>query len=45
LQISGTTAEKKVVANRDHFNLPYDLLRRGTLVGDWTLAQLLKDKS
>ena len=45
LQISGTTTETMVVANRDHFNLPYDLLRRGTLVGDWTLAQLLKDKS
>jgi arylformamidase len=45
LQISGTIAETMVVANRDHFNLPYDLLRRGTLVGDWTLAQLLKDKS
>lgn len=45
LQISGTTTETMVVANRDHFNLPYDLLRRGTLVGDWTLAQLLKEPS
>ena len=42
LQSSGATSEIMVVAERDHFNLPYDLLRRGTLVGDWTLAQLLK---
>ena len=45
LQKSGTATETMVVTNRDHFNLPYDLLRRGTLVGDWTLAQLLKEKS
>ena len=45
LQISGTTTETMVVTNRDHFNLPYDLLRRGTLVGDWTLARLLKEAS
>lgn len=45
LQLCGTTTETIVVANRDHFNLPYDLLSRGTLVGDWTLAQLLKDNS
>ena len=45
LQNSGTATEIMVVPNRDHFDLPYDLLRRGTAVGDWTLAQLLKDKS
>ena len=45
LQKSGTAAETMVVPNCDHFNLPYDLLHRGTAVGDWTLAQLLKDKS
>jgi arylformamidase len=45
LQLSGTTTESMVVSNRDHFDLPYDLLRRGTAVGDWTLAQLLKEQS
>jgi hypothetical protein len=28
------------VDDRDHFDLPYDLLRRGTIVGNWTLARL-----
>ena len=45
LRFSGTATETIVVPNRDHFNLPYDLLRRGTVVGDWTLAQLLKEPS
>lgn len=45
LRSGGATAETMVVPNRDHFNLPYDLLRRGTAVGDWTLAQLLKEPS
>ena len=45
LQSSGVTTDSMVVVGRDHFNLPYDLLRRGTLVGDWTLAQLLKEPS
>lgn len=31
----GTTAI--VVEDRDHFDLPYDLLQRGTQVGDWCL--------
>lgn len=26
-----------VVENRDHFDLPYDLLKQGTQVGDWCL--------
>ena len=34
-----------VVPNRDHFDLPYDLLKRGTSVGDWTLAQLLEEST
>jgi len=45
LQSSGVTTDSMVVANRDHFNLPYDLLRRGTVVGDWALALLLKEPS
>lgn len=34
---SGTETTIRVVANRDHFDLPYDLLRVGTVVGDWVL--------
>ena len=45
LQESDTATETMIVPNRDHFNLPYDLLRRGTMVGEWTLAQLLKEQS
>jgi arylformamidase len=45
LSSSVTATETMVVPYRDHFNLPYDLLRRGTAVGDWTLAQLLKEPS
>jgi arylformamidase len=45
LRLSGTKTETMVVPNRDHFDLPYDLLRRGTVVGDWALAQLLKETS
>jgi arylformamidase len=37
--------EVAVVLHRDHFNLPYDLLKRGTVVGNWTLAQLLEEQS
>lgn len=37
----GTQTECVIVENRDHFNLPYDLLKEGTEVGDWTL-QVLK---
>jgi arylformamidase len=45
LRLSDTATETVVVPNRDHFDLPYDLLRRGTVVGDWALAQLLKEPS
>jgi len=45
LKLSDTGTETIVVPNRDHFDLPYDLLRRGTVVGDWALAQLLKELS
>jgi arylformamidase len=45
LRLSGTATETIVVPNRDHFDLPYDLLRRGTAVGDWALDQLLKEPS
>ena len=45
LRIGGTQVEELVVEERDHFNLPYDLLKRGTLVGDWVLAQLLPEHS
>ena len=41
LQEIGTHVDSCVVDNRDHFNLPYDLLKRGTIVGDWTLEVLL----
>ena len=44
LSSSGTESEVVVVPHRDHFNLPYDLLKRGTVVGDWTLAQLLEER-
>jgi arylformamidase len=45
LAAAGTQVEIAVVADRDHFDLPYDLLRRGTLVGDWTLAMLGRNAS
>jgi arylformamidase len=40
LSNAGTPTDVMVVDHRDHFNLPYDLLTRGTLVGDWTLHHL-----
>ena len=45
LRLGGAHVETMVVDERDHFNLPYDLLKRGTLVGDWALAQLLPEHS
>ena len=33
----------RVVEDRDHFDLPYDLLREGTVVGDWVLGTLKGD--
>ena len=37
LKRHGVQATSAVVPDRDHFNLPYDLLREGTVVGDWVL--------
>jgi arylformamidase len=34
---NGVTVTTSVVEDRDHFDLPYDLLQRGTQVGDWCL--------
>lgn len=45
LASAGTRVDTAVVVDRDHFDLPYDLLRRGTLVGDWTLAKLGRNAS
>jgi arylformamidase len=44
LSAVGTKTDCIVVPDRDHFNLPYDLLREGTEVGDWTL-RILKGHS
>lgn len=41
LRSVGSQIDVVVVEGRDHFDLPYDLLRRGTRVGDWTLGYLL----
>lgn len=40
LRSRGTASDVMVIEGRDHFDLPYDLLRRGTRVGDWTLTEL-----
>lgn len=45
LRRGGAHVDSMIVESRDHFNLPYDLLKRGTLVGDWVLAQLLPEHS
>ncbi len=45
LRTGGIEVDSMVVSNRDHFNLPYDLLHRGSLVGDWVLAQLFPEHS
>lgn len=37
---NGTETTVVVVEHRDHFDLPYDLLRAGTVVGDWVLGVL-----
>lgn len=36
----GTDVQTEVVADRDHFDLPYDLLSPGTVVGEWVLGVL-----
>jgi arylformamidase len=40
LRAQGATITTVVVNDRDHFDLPYDLLKRSTVVGDWTLSRL-----
>ena len=45
LRSGGIEVDSMVVRDRDHFNLPYDLLHRDTLVGDWVLAQLSPEHS
>lgn len=40
LRTVGVVVEDVVVDERDHFSLPYDLLARGTAVGDWVLDVL-----
>ena len=36
--------EQVVVAKRDHFDLPYDLLDKKTIIGKWTLNELTRGK-
>ena len=40
LRSLGCESTAVVVPHRDHFDLPYDLLARGTAVGDWVLGIL-----
>ena len=40
LERAGCRVVSMVVADRDHFDLPYDLLSAGTPVGDWVLSIL-----
>ena len=40
----GCTVTTSVVESKDHFDLPYDLLRADSFVGEWVLAHL-KDSS
>lgn len=40
LRRAGAAVSDVVVDGRDHFDLPYDLLSRGTTVGDWVLDVL-----
>ena len=37
LKNNGVDVTTSVLEDRDHFDLPYDLLQRGTQVGDWCL--------
>ena len=41
LASNGVPTTSVVIAGRDHFDLPYDVLRAGTVVGDHVLAHLL----
>ncbi|MGA1362593.1 MAG: alpha/beta hydrolase [Ilumatobacteraceae bacterium] len=40
LRASGVDTVHELVEDRDHFDLPYDLLRSGTVVGDHVLGRL-----
>lgn len=40
LEDGGVAVDCVVVPDRDHFDLPLDILSRGTTVGDWTLGML-----
>lgn len=40
LRHQGAEVTIAVVPERDHFNLPYDLLRTGTTVGEWVIEVL-----
>lgn len=42
LASTGADVQVEVVEHRDHFNLPYDLLREDTKVGQWVLGSLGK---
>jgi arylformamidase len=42
LATAGADVQVEVVEHRDHFNLPYDLLREDTKVGQWVLESLGK---
>lgn len=44
LSSQGCNASVLIVNGRDHFDIPYDLLRKETAVGQWTLQQL-KDET
>ena len=41
LRDAGVDTVHELVEDRDHFDLPYDILRRGTVVGDHVLGMLL----
>ena len=44
LKHQGADVAIEVIPGRDHFNLPYDLLRHGTTVGDWVI-EILKEQN
>jgi len=44
LEQQGAKVSLSVVPDRDHFNLPYDLLRKDTIVGEWVIEILKGQK-
>lgn len=40
LAADGVDVTHVLAAGRDHFDLPFDLLRPGTVVGDWTISTM-----